>query len=330
MNNLYKTVLSLCGLFIISIASVQAQLQFPELILDNDGLELDDSYTVSFTDEQVLPGTFSIQRILDNTGEPDLNDMYLFNSGLGLFYASKGYLIEFDDNTAVVMVSLTDLSNSDYKITAYYRLEGGTTWSQLLEDSTAPVGFRDDYLNGVDPNSLTYYLLDNSESFLYGAGLLKGTEINISHAPLNNYYYYEVGVGTTANDIRSGGNGWFYTEGNLVVNSEGTDAPVITETSNVQGGFKHVFTDIYAELYLRTYTIIDEDGNEFTEEIYKVLTPSCLADFDQNGSVTSSDLSVILADYGCLVNCPSDLTNDGAVQINDLSLFLALFGTECE
>ncbi|MFK7758178.1 MAG: hypothetical protein AB8B53_14710 [Flavobacteriales bacterium] len=335
MNNLYKSVLSLCGLFIISLASVQAQLQFPELILENDGLELDDSYTVSFTDEIVDPSTYSVREIFNNTELPTeedyvVNDMYLFDSGLGFFFAEQGYFIEFSDGTATVSVSMADSSNDNFKMTSYYKLDNGRTWQEIQDQSTVPVGYRNDQDHDIDPNDWTYYLLNDSESYLYGADLLKGSQFSMSHSPLNDYYHFQVGVGTVTDASVYGGNTWFYADGELVIREEVDGSPISATAMSPQGGFKHNLMSSNGAVVLRTYTITNNQGFVSTQQMYKVITPLCPADYTQDGEITSSDLSILLADYGCLVNCASDLTGDGAVLVNDVSEFLANFGVSCE
>ena len=62
----------------------------------------------------------------------------------------------------------------------------------------------------------------------------------------------------------------------------------------------------------------------------------CYADFDGDGNVYPSDLSVFLGEYGrtdCLTTpppCQADFDNDGNVYPSDLSLFLQEYGrTDC-
>ena len=126
-----------------------------------------------------------------------------------------------------------------------------------------------------------------------------------------------------------GENGWFNSEGTLVKNA-GTENEVVITDFTTPGGFEHVSVDYYGEVVLRTYTITDDSGNVFTQEQYKVLPAECPGDFNQDDAITSSDLGVILAQFGCLVNCPADLSGDGAVLINDVSIFLSLYGFPCE
>ncbi len=56
----------------------------------------------------------------------------------------------------------------------------------------------------------------------------------------------------------------------------------------------------------------------------------CLGDFNEDGSVSSADLLLLLTDFGCASNCSYDLNNDGQVDVIDVLLFLTVFGTSCD
>ena len=61
------------------------------------------------------------------------------------------------------------------------------------------------------------------------------------------------------------------------------------------------------------------------------VTPElCLADLDADGIVSTSDLLVLLANFGCAGTCEADLDEDGTVGAGDLLIFLANFGVICE
>lgn len=64
--------------------------------------------------------------------------------------------------------------------------------------------------------------------------------------------------------------------------------------------------------------------------IQPVTPESCLADLDNDGIVSTSDLLVLLANFGCSGTCEADLDEDGTVGAGDLLIFLANFGVICE
>lgn len=52
----------------------------------------------------------------------------------------------------------------------------------------------------------------------------------------------------------------------------------------------------------------------------------CLGDFNNDSAVNSTDLLLLLGDFGCSANCLTDLDGDGLSGTGDLLLFLAAFG----
>ncbi len=56
----------------------------------------------------------------------------------------------------------------------------------------------------------------------------------------------------------------------------------------------------------------------------------CAGDFNGDGVINTSDLTLFLAQIGCAGVCPGDLNFDGLVNQSDLSIFLTLLGTICE
>lgn len=59
-------------------------------------------------------------------------------------------------------------------------------------------------------------------------------------------------------------------------------------------------------------------------------TNDCPGDFDNDGLVSTPDLLVLLASFGCESNCAADIDGDGTVSTGDLLLFLANFGVVCD
>lgn len=55
----------------------------------------------------------------------------------------------------------------------------------------------------------------------------------------------------------------------------------------------------------------------------------CLGDFNNDGIINSSDLTVLVSNFGCTGNCQGDMNADNQVNTDDLLLFLTVFGTTC-
>jgi len=68
-------------------------------------------------------------------------------------------------------------------------------------------------------------------------------------------------------------------------------------------------------------------SNDLTVEILSADT--CAGDFNFDGIITASDLTIFLSEFGCLEDCQADLNGDDIVTATDLTLMLSLFGTLC-
>lgn len=53
------------------------------------------------------------------------------------------------------------------------------------------------------------------------------------------------------------------------------------------------------------------------------------ADFNGTGTVSTSDLLILVSEIGCTSGCTTDLSGDGIVGLQDLLVFLAQFGSTC-
>jgi len=57
--------------------------------------------------------------------------------------------------------------------------------------------------------------------------------------------------------------------------------------------------------------------------------PLCPEDLDGDGDVDSTDLNLLLTEFGCTSNCGADIDGDGDVDSTDLNLLLVAFGETC-
>ena len=60
-----------------------------------------------------------------------------------------------------------------------------------------------------------------------------------------------------------------------------------------------------------------------------IVQQGCPPDFNGDLSVTTADLLILIAEYGCTDNCSTDLTSDDTVTVEDVLNFLTAFGTNC-
>lgn len=55
----------------------------------------------------------------------------------------------------------------------------------------------------------------------------------------------------------------------------------------------------------------------------------CPADLNGDGVVSTLDLLLLLADFGCVSNCTADINGDGLSSTSDLLVLLAAYGDIC-
>ena len=55
----------------------------------------------------------------------------------------------------------------------------------------------------------------------------------------------------------------------------------------------------------------------------------CLTDLSGNGLTEVQDVLILLADFGCFIDCAGDITGDGASTIADVLMVLSAFGQPC-
>jgi hypothetical protein len=53
------------------------------------------------------------------------------------------------------------------------------------------------------------------------------------------------------------------------------------------------------------------------------------ADFNDTGTVSTTDLLILISEIGCSSACTTDLSGDGMVGLQDLLVFLSQFGSVC-
>jgi hypothetical protein len=73
--------------------------------------------------------------------------------------------------------------------------------------------------------------------------------------------------------------------------------------------------------------LVDTDGDGLCDAED---TPTCLGDFDNNGTIASSDLLFLLSQFGCQSDCSADLNGDGVVETSDFLLMFSIYGTDCQ
>jgi hypothetical protein len=55
----------------------------------------------------------------------------------------------------------------------------------------------------------------------------------------------------------------------------------------------------------------------------------CVGDFNDDGLIGTSDLLLLLSEFGCISNCTIDADFDGVTGVSDILVLLSAFGTNC-
>ena len=202
---------------------------------------------------------------LTQPSEPVCHDtenwaMVLFDLPGGRDYYSnvEATFTEYLDGTAYLRGRVSDNLDPEaggFDIDVWF--ENGLNWEDWSNQSF-PTSFKDECGTGNHEDWI-YYIMTAGSATITGYGHLEGSQFTLIHAPVNNFFGYQVGVG--ANNVSQGyGNGgWFIAEGTLVVDG------VESQPLMVAGDFAFEGTccpDIEVE---RTWTATDCSGNTVSE-----------------------------------------------------------------
>jgi hypothetical protein len=74
---------------------------------------------------------------------------------------------------------------------------------------------------------------------------------------------------------------------------------------------------------------IDANNNASEFTCYIVTELPCPGDFNDDGTINSGDLLLLLSEFGCMEDCTYEMVDDGISNIGDLIEFLLVFGLDC-
>ena len=153
-------------------------------------------------------------------------------SGFGsdyVFGEEGGTLVRnLEDGTAVLTGEVCDVENPDFRWIIELHLYDAQNW----EEWSANGGSYKDDQNLAEDRYLdwTYYKLADI-STLTGAGLLEGSFLNLSHAPSDYTFGFQLGEAATNRNAEYGMSGWFYYTGQVYGYDVSGVGDVITENS---------------------------------------------------------------------------------------------------
>ncbi|MCH2200140.1 MAG: T9SS type A sorting domain-containing protein, partial [Flavobacteriales bacterium] len=166
--------------------------------------------------------------------------------------------VEYPDGTATLTGTVYNNENANAGWVIDVEFENGLPWEEWSTQGF-PTSFKDDCgISGDNHLDWMYYIMSEGAT-LTGWGDYDGSSLNLSHAPANYYYGYQVGIAANNVNENYGSGGWFTYSGSFLgadVNGSGDFA------------FDHDCCPQYS--IERTWCAVDCAGNEtcFTQVIY--------------------------------------------------------------
>ncbi|MFM9006003.1 MAG: T9SS type A sorting domain-containing protein, partial [Flavobacteriales bacterium] len=185
--------------------------------------------------------------------------------------------------------------------------EGGWDWA-TWSSQDFPTSFKAD-CGGIDANfaSWTYFLLVAGEGAeLTGYGAYEGSALNLSHAPANNYFGFQLGDGANNyNAANDGFGGWISYNGTFRTSSTAA-------FSNISGA-----GDIALELdccpdysIVRQWTAIDCSGNSVTCSQTISFSPTAAGN---QGQSTTNNEAISTESFATYINVAPNHANSNTV-----------------
>ncbi len=257
-----------------------------------------------------------------------------FPGGNDYYTVVSGEWLAYPDGSAHIIASVVSVNNPNGGWTLDIQLENGMDWTSWSNQEW-PTSYKDDFNVAEEHYQDWMYYIINSASSMTGWGDFAGSYLEITHAPSNLYYGYQ--VGQAANNVNEayGSGGWFTYDGIFVDSSQQLE---VEADGAGDFAFDHDCCPQYEVVW--TWTATDCAGNSVShsstvsfgdEQLPAFQESACPGDFNVDYHVNTMDLLIILAEFGCdHNNCGCDLTGDERTNTPDLLAFLSAFGQVCE
>ncbi|MFM7309237.1 MAG: hypothetical protein ACKOZY_01400, partial [Flavobacteriales bacterium] len=171
-----------------------------------------------------------------------------------------GSLVDNQDGSLTASGTLVNALNPNAGFTFEVNFENGMDWASWSSQSF-PTSYKNDCGGPDNHEDWMYYLLQaGSGAELVGWGQYAGSALNMAHAPANNYFGFQMGVGANNYNADNGLGGWFSYNGTFLVNGE-----------TIMSGNAAGIGDLAFEVdccpdyqIIRCWTAMDCSGNETT------------------------------------------------------------------
>lgn len=178
------------------------------------------------------------------------------------YYAvDGGSLVQYPDNTIHLTATMRSTTNSANGWNVDVTFAGNMDW-ETWSSQSFPTGFKDD-CGGISenhPNWHYFLMTPGANAELVGFGDFTGSMLNLTHAPSNNYFGFQLGDGANNyNAADNGFGGWFSYSGVFRANA---NAPF----TNISGSGDFAFELDCCPDYeiVRQWTAVDCSGNSST------------------------------------------------------------------
>ena len=286
-----------------------------ECLEDFEGLGCDDITVVNNCTEDILDwGCYSAPNLegytigTATTAMGNGPDAVIRIYGLAMqgFAASDFFLevgdglsfTQYDNGTAVLEGEIANELNPNQRWQVFYVFEDGMdggTWGDLGR------GYKHLFAcDSIPFEDWTIYILQGDQSYLHGLGDYEGSLLHVGHAPVSQYFGFQVGESANDHNCNMGMGGWFNWSGQI----GGTP---------VMGSMGDVIADV-------TLTDVPNEGPEACQtNIYTVFGDSCgIYTYEQQVCRLDTTAPVFTAcPSDTILACGEDLPELGWVEAQD-------------
>ena len=126
---------------------------------------------------------------------------------------TNGSLEVYGDGNAIITGHVHNAADPTQGFDVFMLLGNGRNWDEW---SALGRGYKDDLNFGSTSHvDWTYYEMTEGFCYLNGTGSIAGSQLQLSHLPVNYYFGYQLGVGANNKNGNEGLSGWFTYDGYL-------------------------------------------------------------------------------------------------------------------